>query len=157
MLKRMKHKNRLSQNLLLKIFKRKLGSQKAGMTWINLILPWGDMIDKGQVYIDVFLNMMTAWMHYNSFYRQIKVGNCRQLVKIQTFTFKAVSKKLNILFWKLQLKCNRKWDEQIYSDQSQFLCLETRCWNTVIINSTESISLLMNMFTQKQEYIIHVK
>lgn len=60
MLKRMKHKNRLSQNLLLKIFKRKLGSEKAGMTWINLILPWGDMIDKGQVYIDVFLNMMTA-------------------------------------------------------------------------------------------------
>lgn len=128
------------------------------MTWINLILPWGDMIDMGQEYIDVSLNTMTAWMHYNSSYRQIIVGNCRQLVKIQTFTFKAVSKKLNILFWKLQLKCNRKWDEQRYnSDQRQFLCLETWCWNTLIINSTEPISLLMNMFIQKQEYIIHVK
>lgn len=148
MLKRRKHKNRLPQNLF----------QKAGMTRINLILPWGDMIDKGQVYTDVSLNMMTTWMHYNSSYRQIIVSNCRQLVKVQIFTFKAVSKKLNILFWKLQLKCNRKWDEQKYnSDQSWVLCLETRCWNTLIINSTEPISLLMNMFAQKQEYIIHVK
>lgn len=60
MLKRTKHKNRLSQNLLLKIFKRKLGNQKAGMTCINLILPWGDMIDKGQEYTDVSLNTVTA-------------------------------------------------------------------------------------------------
>lgn len=74
------------------------------------------------------------------------------------FTFKAVSKNLNILFQKLQLKYNRKWDEQRYeSDQSWSLCLETLRWNTLIISPTEPISLLMNMFTQTREYIIYVK
>lgn len=159
MMERVKHSNRLSQNFvkLVLIFRKELGSQKAVITLVKLILPRGSKVAQSLGYIpwfcrhDKYLYVFQS-IPQNNNSRQLQAVSKNSNVHFQ------VSKKLNILFQKLQLKCNSKWDKQrCESDQSWSLCLETLCWNTLIISPTEPISLLMNVFTQKQEYIIYVK
>lgn len=70
------------------------------------------------------------------------------------FTFRVVSKNLNILFQKLQVNAAAVgWDVS----QTQAGPALGLCTGTLIISSTGHTSLLMKLFTQNQESIIYVK
>lgn len=72
--------------------------------------------------------MTRVGMCFRPSYRMIIVGNYRQLIKIQMFTFRAVSKNLNILFQKLQVNAAES-GMRCESDPS-WSCLGALHWNT---------------------------